>query len=76
MSKTVNDFQNLLEVTLIKELSPDIAIGFIGLIVIADGDDIVFRVSTTFNQTQTEELLELGTKSLIIPVKKTGSSIN
>ena len=76
MSKTVNDFQNLLEVTLIKELSPDIAIGFIGLIVIADGDDIVFRVSTTFNQTQTEELLELGAKSLIIPVKKTGSSIN
>jgi hypothetical protein len=76
MSKTVNDFQNLLEATLIKELSPDIAIGFIGLIVIADGDDIVFRVSTTFNQTQTEELLELGTKSLIIPVKKTGSSIN
>ena len=76
MSKTVNDFQNLLDATLIKELSPDIAIGFIGLIVIADGDDIVFRVSTTFNQTQTEELLELGTKSLIIPVKKTGSSIN
>lgn len=67
MSKTVNEFQDKLEAFIKKELSPDIAMGFIGLIVLKDNEDcILFRVSTTFTQEDTEGLLAAASKSLFI----------